>query len=115
MFRNMVPLGAWMETFFQFAPFHDRATGVPFPVLLLNVVPTAKHDFGVPQEILYPVETRLVVLAEGEDAAKGRTMDDVTAAEAEAVPAATPGTAMPETAASATSPDMTILRTRHLS
>jgi hypothetical protein len=80
-------------------------------VLLLVNDPTARHDVAVPQEILYPLLLEPDA-AEGRAAAADRSMDGVTAAEALPVAA---GAAMPATAASATSPDSTNLRTKHLS
>jgi hypothetical protein len=99
-----------MTTLRHFNPFHARATGEVLPVLLLNNVPTARHDVTAPQEILYPLLVVAADVAAGRAAAAERATDGVTAAEAFAV---RPGTAMPAMAASATSPDSAILRTKH--
>jgi hypothetical protein len=108
---NLVPLGAWTVTLFHLVPFQARATGVE-PPLLRKLVPTAKHDFGAPHEIWCPLRLMGKATGGGTDEVADRAMDGVTTAEA--VPVAA-GTAVPVTAASATSPDMTSLRTRNLS
>jgi len=77
--------------------------GVPeLPVF----VPTARHAVAEPQEILLPVVDRSV-----ETAAPGRATAGTGVVAAAAL---TAGTALPTTAAIATSPVMVILRTAHL-